>query len=73
MLKGLEIYSPTWIVLAEWGRAEIAKLQTQIEVQGLDPIKTEFIRGRIDQLRKVLALSTPEQPPIPSGPDDTSI
>lgn len=56
--------SPLWRRLAGHMRAELAALREQNDAPQLDAIKTATIRGRIAQLKALLALGDPPRPAL---------
>jgi hypothetical protein len=63
----IERESLTWRALAKHIDTEIESARKRIEEPGRDPITTEFERGQIKALRKILALADP-LPPILTAP-----
>lgn len=55
--------SLSWKAVEDFCHAEIAKLQDRLSLRGLDPVETEFLRGQIDALRSVAALTEDDRLP----------
>ena len=54
--------SPTWLSLREHIEKEISDAAKALETKGLEASTTEFERGRIKALRKILELGDPPKP-----------
>ena len=67
MKKGLEPYSSTWSVLKRWAAEEIDLHHVKLEDPSQTEAQTNNTRGRISQLRDLLALAEPD-PVIPGNP-----
>lgn len=63
MLEGLDPFSPTWSALKTWANERIVAELKNLEARGLPVADTEFARGRIDALRKLLTLTDPKPQP----------
>ena len=58
----IDKHSETWREVSAWAEAELSKARERIETPGVFPEETENLRGRIDNLRQLLALQDePEQ------------
>ena len=52
----IDKFSPTWIAVEEYLKAEIERQRDRNEAVTADAVKTATMRGRIKALREVLAL-----------------
>jgi hypothetical protein len=57
--------SGTWHAIKAHAETEIEDALRRLESPGLDAAQTEFVRGQIKALRKILALAQP-RPSIPA-------
>ena len=58
----IDPYSPTWIFVRNHARAAIEAERTRLEARDQDPIRTEYVRGRISALREIAGLVRTDPP-----------
>lgn len=55
-MTAIETNSTAWLAIAKHIEKRIEELHSELEAQGLDPRKTDFIRGQISALRDIKSL-----------------
>jgi hypothetical protein len=58
----MDFNSPTWRALSEHLAREQAKLLDRLANPSVDFPTTQHLRGQIEALRRIAALSTPDEP-----------
>ena len=61
-----EVQAPTWRVVNKWAGEQIELHRDALEASSLPEKETENLRGRIAELRALLAL-TDSKPEVPEG------
>ena len=67
MADTIEVDSSTWRAVKAWVERERETTRAQLEAPGLDQATTEFHRGRLANLRALLAEAEPKILPPPSA------
>lgn len=67
-LSRIEPHSPTWRAVVAWAEEQIEQAQRRLEAHGLTEAVTEYERGKIAALRRLLA----DGKPVPAPPTITS-
>lgn len=55
----IDIHSATWAAVKAHADKEIEKSRNRMERAGLEPVATEFERGRVRAMREILSLTEP--------------
>lgn len=58
----IDPHSATWETVEGKAKAALDEATRRLRQPGLDPVKTEFERGRIRMAEEILSLATPEAP-----------
>jgi len=53
----IDKHSPTWRFVIQWAEEEITNTQLDLEIPQTDSIESEFMRGKIAALRKLIDLT----------------
>lgn len=53
----IEVHSRTWEIVNARARVLIAEARSRLEKPGLDPVTTEYERGKIAALNSILSLA----------------
>lgn len=61
MVQAIEPHSQTWRHVQEWAEAELDEAVRTLTQRGVGPVETEYERGRIAALSKLLSLAAEPQ------------
>lgn len=61
MVQAIEPHSQTWRRVQEWAEAELDEAVRTLTQRGVGPVETEYERGRIAALSKLLSLAAEPQ------------
>lgn len=59
----IDQYSDTWIFISKWAESELTRLRESNDSTKLDDSQTSTMRGRIKQLKELLALPNKKERP----------
>lgn len=62
-LKNLDKTSLTWRAIEDWARSELALAREALETPGIPVVDSDVLRGRISQLKALLAQADDVPPP----------
>lgn len=59
----IDQYSDTWIFISKWAETELIRLREANDSTNLEDSQTRILRGRIKQLKELLALPNRKERP----------
>ena len=71
MRPDIDVRGRDWRLIEAWATARLESYRRQLEQVGLDEKATTLVRGKVAEVRALLALGQPEREPIlDEGGDD---
>lgn len=63
-MSQVDVHSDTWRAITDWAEPRLREAREKLEIPDQDDVTSHTLRGRIDELKKLLDLAAPQKPAV---------